>query len=293
MGAYQQTFGFREPYQILLDSAMIAEATRCAMVIPEALERTVRGTVKPSTTPRLHPRTQTQTNPPPLVITHCTLRHLFSLPPGDNPQKESFIAAAKTFELRKCNHHELPAPLPEKECFESVVIKNGENKHRYCIAAQDREVKDSMREIPGVPCIVINRSVMILEAMTEASKYRRDGLERGKFVKGIVDARKARMGLEPAAPVKRKRVEEGGEGEDGKEGEEEVKKKKKKAWGVKGVNPLAAKKKAPKPAKVQEKKVEKETPEEGAEKKKRKRKHKSAGATAGGGEEEAQKAVEA
>lgn len=253
------------------------------------MERTLRGKVKPSwappspSSPSLRALTTT-------VITQCTIRHLYQLP-AEHPAKDRLIGIAKSFERRKCNHHELESPLPEKECFASVVLKNGVNKHRYVVAFQARDVRALVKDVPGVPSIVINRSVMLLEPMNDASKFKRDGMEREKFLQGIVEARAADKVLK-----KRKREEDGeveGEGADG-----EVKeKKKKKKRGPKGPNPLSVKKKVapPKPVAKAEKPAAKPTESietttdvkesaeastaDGQVKKKRKRKH---GKAAGG-----------
>lgn len=164
------------------------------------------------------------------MITQCSIRHLYLLSPSEHPHKDVAINLAKTFERRRCNHHELPDPLSEKECMESVVVHNGENKHRYCVATQAPEIRRDLRAVPGVPLVYINRSVMIMEPMAPISAMKREREERGKFVVGIKDTR--------PKPVKRKR-EEGGEEKEGGEAEE---KKKKKRKGPKGPNPLSVKK---------------------------------------------------
>jgi U3 small nucleolar RNA-associated protein 23 len=189
------------------------------------------------------------------VITQCSIRHLYKLSAAEFPDKDLAIDTAKRFERRRCNHHELEEPLPEKECIESVVVHNGENKHRYCVATQIPEVRQALRAVPGVPLIYINRSVMIMEAMAPISTIKRERGEMVKFRLGIKDTRP-----KPANANKRKRDdnddpmdidEEEGEGKAEGEGEGEEKKKKKKQRGPKGPNPLSVKKKkkpeAPKP----------------------------------------------
>lgn len=215
------------------------------------------------------------------VITQCSIRHLYSLSPADHPHKDASINLAKTFERRRCNHHELPEPLSERECMESVIVHNGENKHRYCVATQAPEIRQDLRAVPGVPLVYINRSVMIMEPMAPISAIKREREERGKFRAGIKETR-------PKA-VKRKREDgEDGEGEGGEGGEEgEEKKKKKKRKGPKGPNPLSVKKKKkvekpsgegvkPREAGAEGKdevKVEGEGGGDGQSKRKRKRKH--------------------
>ena len=52
----------------------------------------------------------------------------------------------------------------------SVYYIPGEtNKHRYVIATQSHPLRVSLRTIPGVPIVHINRSVMVLEPASEAT----------------------------------------------------------------------------------------------------------------------------
>jgi hypothetical protein len=48
MHQYGLTFGFREPYQVLLDAEMVQDAVRFKMNLILGLERTLHGQVKPS-----------------------------------------------------------------------------------------------------------------------------------------------------------------------------------------------------------------------------------------------------
>jgi U3 small nucleolar RNA-associated protein 23 len=115
------------------------------------------------------------------VITQCCIRHLYAA--KDDPA----IDLAKTFERRRCGHHELPEPLSTLDCLKEVVDakENQTNKHRYVIASQDIEVRSFMRKIPGVPLIYINRSVMIMEPMAEVTDDARLKEERSKFRAGL------------------------------------------------------------------------------------------------------------
>jgi U3 small nucleolar RNA-associated protein 23 len=47
MEQYSMTFGFREPYQVLVDAEMVTDACRFKMDLAASLERTVHGKVKP------------------------------------------------------------------------------------------------------------------------------------------------------------------------------------------------------------------------------------------------------
>lgn len=44
---YSIHFGFREPYQVIVDADFVKDTTRCKMDLLAALERTFHGTVKP------------------------------------------------------------------------------------------------------------------------------------------------------------------------------------------------------------------------------------------------------
>jgi len=200
-----------------------------------------------------------------LVITQCCIRHLYTA------KDEPAIDQAKTFERRRCGHHELPEPLSTLDCLKEVVDPKSSqtNKHRYIIASQDTDVRAYMRNIPGVPLIYINRSVMIMEPMAEATDDIRLKEERLKF----------RSGLKSKYPQsllgKRAR-----DHNDHQQKDTQVPSEKKHARGTKGVNPLSMlkpKKKAsivPESTSTQEL-VSLEPAEEaveGTEKKKRKRK---------------------
>ncbi len=137
------------------------------------------------------------------VITQCSMRHLY----GADPRAPHQIEDAKQYERRRCNHHTLDEPLTALECLSSVVDPKGSktNKHRYVVASQDRDVRSAMRQIPGVPLVYINRSVMIMEPMAGATEDLREKEERGKFRMGL----KARG--RSGSTLKRKREDDSGD----------------------------------------------------------------------------------
>ena len=182
------------------------------------------------------------------VITQCSIRHLYTAEPKD----EAVIDQAKTYERRRCNHHTLENPLTTLECFKSVIDPNdnGVNKHRYIVASQDSNVRAHLRRIPGVPLVYINRSVMIMEPMANATEELRDKEEKSKFRAGLTNKRGVQL-----STLKRKREDQ----ESGKninapfthpaeDAEDSVAtntrelSQKKKTKGPKGPNPLSVKK---------------------------------------------------
>ena len=117
------------------------------------------------------------------MITQCCIHELYIRGKSHQPT----VDFAKSFERRKCNHKEA---MPGNECIVSVVgrfllyspitcpligfyalcyIPGETNKHRYVIATQSQPLRVSLRAIPGVPIVHINRSVMVLEPASDAT----------------------------------------------------------------------------------------------------------------------------
>ena len=49
------------------------------------------------------------------------------------------------------------------------VDAGGTNKHRYVLATQSLELRQHLRAVPAVPIVHMNRSVMILEPVSDAT----------------------------------------------------------------------------------------------------------------------------
>lgn len=229
------------------------------------------------------------------MITQCDMRHLYDAVPKD----EDLIVYAKRFERRRCGHHELEQPLSSFDCLESCVGKT--NKHRYIVATQDPKIRAHMRQIPGVPLVYVNKSVMILEPMATASEDQREREEKQKFRAGLKGRRDTGQ--------KRKRDDEddmtgqGTKSIEEQSTEDSRSQKKKRAKGPKAPNPLSMKKSKKPPqaephgdSAAKSKTAKQEAPsipmedasgqasiaEGGEAKRKRKRKHKPKGEGGGG-----------
>ncbi|KAI0824241.1 Fcf1-domain-containing protein, partial [Trametes gibbosa] len=190
MSLYSLSFGFRQPYQVLIDSHMCQEAVAHKIELLKQLGAVLQGAVKP-------------------MITQCCIHELYLQGQAHQPA----VDLAKTFERRKCNHREA---IPGDECVASVVGET--NKHRYVIATQSQDLRQTLRAVPGVPIVHMNRSVMILEPPSDAT-LRAKALEEGM---ALLPSEPEAATLPAAQP-------------------EEPSKKKKK--GPKGPNPLSVKKK--------------------------------------------------
>ncbi|KAH8725273.1 Fcf1-domain-containing protein [Phaeosphaeriaceae sp. PMI808] len=216
---YELNFGFREPYQVILDSQILQDAYQTKIDLVTRLQKLLGGTVKP-------------------MITTCDMRHLYNA----KPKNETLILQAKEYERRRCNHQELDEPLSTLECLSEVVDpkENGTNKNRYIVCSNDVSVRKHMRSIAGVPLIYISKSVVLMEPMANATEELREREEKSKFRLGLKGQRK------PDQIQKRKRDHD--EHEDGDEsiadeaegGAQPVKKRRQK--GPKQPNPLSMKK---------------------------------------------------
>ncbi|KDR85169.1 hypothetical protein GALMADRAFT_83644 [Galerina marginata CBS 339.88] len=135
MHLYSMSFGFRQPYQVLVDSEMCKSAVTQKLDFAKQLHTVLQGEIKP-------------------MITQCCIHELYLQGKTQQPA----VDLAKNFERRKCNHREA---IPGDECLESVV--GDKNKHRYVIATQSHPLRVKLRSIPATPIVHINRSVMVLE----------------------------------------------------------------------------------------------------------------------------------
>ncbi|CAL8575244.1 hypothetical protein XPA_001179 [Xanthoria parietina] len=225
MQSYGMTFGFREPYQVLIDAQMIQDTSRFKMDLLGGLERVLHGKIKP-------------------MITQCSIRHLYTLPVPQS-EKDPLILLAKSMERRRCNHHDLDEPLSTLECLSNVIDpkKSATNRNRYVVASQEEEVRRFCRGVRGVPLIYVKRSVMVLEPMAERTVGVKEGMEREKFRTGLrakPGKRKREPEDERAGEALEHEDDELVDGED-KENDERPTKKRK-SRGPKGPNPLSMKK---------------------------------------------------
>ncbi|KAH7341893.1 Fcf1-domain-containing protein [Rhizoctonia solani] len=148
MALYSMNFGFRQPYQVLVDSTFCIEVCQHKMDPVKQLTTVLQGECKLIK-----------------VITQCSMVELYKL----GPSAQHIVDLAKLFERRKCNHREA---IENEPCIESVVGES--NKHRYVVASQSTDLRNKLRMIPAVPLVHINRSVMVLEPRSEATIRAKD-----------------------------------------------------------------------------------------------------------------------
>ncbi|KAJ2401255.1 hypothetical protein GGI23_001517 [Coemansia sp. RSA 2559] len=142
MKLYQQSFGFREPYQVLVSADFILEGVAKHLQVVKTLEDALQGKVKP-------------------LITFCSIRDVRM----DSEHRSEAIAVSKSFEKRRCPHKE---PIPGNQCIGEVMGE--ENKYNYCVAVQDEALRAKLRKVPGVPLVRVKQSTMVLEKPQSAVK---------------------------------------------------------------------------------------------------------------------------
>ncbi|KAI0283324.1 Fcf1-domain-containing protein [Russula aff. rugulosa BPL654] len=165
MAMYSTSFGFRQPYQVLVDSEMCETAVSQKIDLLARIESVLVGTVK-------------------IMITQCCIHELYIRGISHQPA----VDLAKSFERRKCNHREA---IPGNECIASLVGET--NMHRYVIVTQSHPLRVDLRAIPGVPIVHINRSVMVLEPASDVTlqfkqRAEQDALGPSKSEKATLNA---------------------------------------------------------------------------------------------------------
>ena len=236
MQVLRTTFKFKTPIQCLVDDSTVLESAKTSYDLIKGINSVVQMECK-------------------FLITQCCIQHLY------DSNNQLAVDLAKRMEKRRCGHKET---LSSFECMKSITNVEGENKYRYLVVTQDENLRTSLRNIAGVPLVFLHRSVLVMEPLSKVTKRVVSAVERMKLTQGLnsIDA------------GKRSRDSDNEDGEDG-EGDDKnnenrpVKKGKK----VKGVNPLAMKKKQKKvvPAKSTDKQ-DTESNDDG-KKKRRRRKH--------------------
>lgn len=116
MALYSMTFGFRQPYQVLIDASFCEHASNSKIELEKQLDAVFQGQAKPSTfkgylskMSQAHERLMNS-----LVITQCCMVELYKL----GPAHQVTVDMAKRFERRKCNHREA---IESDQCVLDVV----------------------------------------------------------------------------------------------------------------------------------------------------------------------------
>ncbi|XP_017310339.1 rRNA-processing protein UTP23 homolog [Ictalurus punctatus] len=151
---YKYNFGFREPFQILIDGTFCQAALKNKIQIKEQLPKYFMGEVQ-------------------FCTTKCALKELETL------SKDLYGAKLilQRFQIRRCKHKE---PVPASQCLLSMLAET--NAHHYFVATQDRELTKALMEIPGVPLIYIVLNTMVLDKPSACSVKHVEAVQLGELV---------------------------------------------------------------------------------------------------------------
>ncbi|KAI9197054.1 Fcf1-domain-containing protein [Polychytrium aggregatum] len=152
MTVFTRSYGFREPYQVLVDGNFIKVSLDMRADVRNTLPAVLVGQVKPMTT-------------------GCVIAELRSL----GEEFMGAVIAAKRFEKRRCTHHQ---PIPAADCIGEII--GSSNKHKYAVASQDVQLRVQLRKVPGTPLIYIKNSVTILEPPSPETIIHAEQLEKRK-----------------------------------------------------------------------------------------------------------------
>lgn len=139
---YELGFGFRAPYQILLDASFCLSSLRHKFDAKERFTTVLGAACR-------------------LMVSSCVMEELRRLA-KENPDDHIFTGApflARRVELRRCRH----APtLMGTECIKSLLGED--NQFHYGVASDDQRLKEIVRRTIGVPLIYVERTFPLLEA---------------------------------------------------------------------------------------------------------------------------------
>lgn len=153
-------YGFRQPYQVLLDGTFCYAALQNKFNIREQTPKYLDGDVK-------------------LLTTQCAIQETANL--GHNVY--GALVIIKQFATHRCGHND--KPVPGSVCLESMLGVN--NPNRYIIATQDKELQAVARRIPGTPLLYLHQKAPTLEQPSAASSRMARINSNEKFVVSKID----------------------------------------------------------------------------------------------------------
>lgn len=151
---YINNFGFRKPFQVLVDGTFCYEALKSKLNIRDQIPKYFDNDVKLLTTP-------------------CIINETERL----GPNLYGAMLIAKQFAIHYCGHEK--SPITGSECFLSMVGEKNEN--RYIVATQDKSLQRSLRMIVATPLLYLCHKAPTLEAPSDVTKAAAGKIMASKF----------------------------------------------------------------------------------------------------------------
>lgn len=146
---FSRAFSFRPPYQFILDSDFLDTSLKQKLPFRETIPIVLGGAVR-------------------MYTTACVVNEL-------KVSKSEATFNARRLEVRRCNHS---CPISGGDCIKEII--GNDNVHHYGVCAQDPDLRECLRSVPGVPLVFINRGILLLEDPSQATLKHAEELERRK-----------------------------------------------------------------------------------------------------------------
>lgn len=140
MSLYRNNFGFREPYQVLLDGTFCQVALQNKVNIQEQLPKYIGGECK-------------------LLTTACVIEETKKL---GKPLHGAYTILSQ-FATHNCGHEK---PLSASKCLSSFVAVD-RNRNHYLIATQDYQLRQKVSRIVICPLIKLANNALVIEKPTD------------------------------------------------------------------------------------------------------------------------------
>jgi U3 small nucleolar RNA-associated protein 23 len=136
MSLYKNNFGFREPYQVLLDGTFCQVALTHKVNIQEQLPRYLKGQCK-------------------LLTTRCVIDETKRL---GKPLHGAYVIISQ-FGIHNCGHEK---PISASRCLSSFIIES-KNKDHYILATQDHQLREKIAKEVVCPLVKLANNALVLE----------------------------------------------------------------------------------------------------------------------------------
>ena len=136
MSLYKNNFGFREPYQVLLDGTFCQVALAHKVNIQDQLPRYLSGQCK-------------------LLTTACVIEETKRL---GKPIHGAYLIVSQ-FPVHDCGHEK---PLSASKCLSSFIIDTN-NKDHYIVATQDHNLRNKISKSAVCPLLKLANNALVIE----------------------------------------------------------------------------------------------------------------------------------
>ncbi|KAF5826665.1 Fcf1-domain-containing protein [Dunaliella salina] len=145
VGFYKLSYGFYEPFKILLDGNFIHATMSASMLdLPDLIHKLLGAQCK-------------------LYVTRCAMRELEELGEGF----EKSLEAAHKYELHKCGH--APGQCSAAKCIKDQIGRT--NANHWWLATQDKGLRQDLSQVAGLPMLFASVNGLHLEEPAGMSKF--------------------------------------------------------------------------------------------------------------------------